>query len=65
MTKNQKGFWLKINFSQMKLLNFAHWHQKVPKFDFQNQFSISKIINNKRCAPKFVFFEMKEIKFEV
>ena len=42
--QNQKGFWLKINCCQMKLLNFANWHQKVPKFDFQNQFFMSKII---------------------
>ena len=23
--QNQKGFWLKINFSQMKLPNFENW----------------------------------------
>ena len=46
--QNQKGFWLKINCIQMKLPNFENWSngrcQKVPKFDFQSQFSMSKII---------------------
>ena len=39
------GFWLKINCSQMKLPNLEKWSgQKMPKFDFQIQFSMSKII---------------------
>ena len=29
---------------QRKLLNFENWFQKVLKFDFQSQFSMSKII---------------------
>ena len=29
--------------SKLKLLNFENWCQKVPKFDFQSQFSMSKI----------------------
>ena len=30
--------------TQRKLLNFENWCQKVSKFDFQSQFSMSKII---------------------
>ena len=45
--QNQKGLWLKIHCSQMKLPNLENWSicelSKSAKFDFQSQFSMSKI----------------------
>ena len=35
--------WPKNQQTQRKLLNVENWCQKVPKFDFQIQFSTSKI----------------------
>ena len=37
--QTQKGFWLKINCSQMKSLNFVNWCPKGPKSEFQSQCS--------------------------
>ena len=48
--QNWKDFCLKINIPKRKLLNFENWCNgagrchKVPKFYFQSQFSMSKII---------------------
>jgi hypothetical protein len=51
----------KDHLTQRKLLNFENWCnggcQKVPKFDFQSQFSISKIIG------LFLFFFLEEYQF--
>ena len=53
---NLKGFWLKINFSQIKLSNLENRSSgelsKVIKFDFKSQFSMSKII---RTFLDFIF----------
>ena len=46
--QNQKDFWPENQHTQRKLLNFENWVNgevsKVPKFDFQSQFCMSKII---------------------
>ena len=56
--KIRKIFWLKINSSQMKSLNFVNMCDgevsKVPKFDFQSQFSMSKI-----TGIFLIFFSLK------
>ena len=47
-------FSAKNQHTHRKLLNFANWCQNVPKFDFQSQFSMSKII---RIFLNFSFIE--------
>ena len=63
-TQNQKGFWLKINCSQMKLLDFENWSSgELSKIEHhfrkQNDLKIDVI---KKCAPKFLFFNEKNQK---
>ena len=58
----KKSFWLKINCSQMKLLNFENWSRGgCQKLDIILENKI-KNVNNKKCAPKFVIFNEKNQK---
>ena len=56
--KKLERFLPKNQHTQRKLLNFENWVNgevsKVPKFDFQSQFSMSKII---RIFLNFFFIE--------
>ena len=60
-----KSFLSKNHHAQRKLLNFWNWCsavgrcQKVPKFDFQSQFSMSKIIG---IFLNFFFIEEYELR---
>ena len=62
----KEGFWLTINFSQMKSLNFENWSSQKLGIIFENKMilklMLSDNVNNKRCAPKLVFFNEKEIR---
>ena len=51
----EKGFWLEINCSQMKLPN--------KKNKVIQKLMLSKNVNNKKCAPKIVFFNEKIERF--
>ena len=59
--ENQKGFWLNINSSQRKSLNFANWcngevSNSAKILDIQSQFSTSKII-----LIFLIFFSLKNM----
>ena len=47
--------------TQRKLLNFENWCQKMPKFDYQSQFSMSKIIGIWVSPTLSHFFSLKNI----
>ena len=64
--QNYKGFWLKINCSQMKLLNFENWSSgELSKIGhhFKNnviyKLMLSKNVSNKKFATKLIFFNEK------
>ena len=66
-------FSAKNQHTHRKLLNFANWCQNVPKFDFQSQFSMSKIIirifliffPSSKMMPNYVSLENSTTDFEV
>ena len=60
------GFLLKNQHTQRKLLNFENWcNDELSKIGhhFSNKMifklMLSKNVNNKKCAPKLVFFNEK------
>ena len=46
----------------MKLLNFENWSSgEVSKIGYRfTKLMLSKNVNNKKCAPKFIFFNEKK-----
>ena len=49
--------------TQRKLLNFENWvNGEVSKIGHHfRKLMLSKIVNNKKCAPKLIFFNEKKI----
>ena len=59
-------FLAKNQHTQTKILNFENWScgelSKKLGIILENKVMLSKNVNNKKCAPKFIFFNVKKIR---
>ena len=60
--QNKKYFWLKINCSQIKLLNFENRSSGELSQIGHLKTDLSKNVNNKKCTPKIVLFNEKKVR---